>query len=140
MAFGLTGVTGTFQGAMNVTLAPGLRQFVIVFFDDILVYNRSFEEHVQHLRMVFQWLRADKWKLKLSKCSFAQESISYLGHVISAAGLATDPSKIQAIVDWPTPTSVKELRGFLGLAGYYRKFVCNFGIVAKPLTGLLKKD
>jgi len=84
---------------MNVTLAPGLRQFVIVFFDDILVYNQSFEEHVQHLRLVFQWLRADKWKLKLSKCSFAQESISYLGHVISAAGLATDPLKIQAVVD-----------------------------------------
>jgi len=140
MAFGLTSAPGTFQGAMNVTLAPGLRQFVIVFFDDILVYSQSFEEHVQHLRLVFQWLRADQWKLKLSKCSFAQESISYLRHVILAEGLATDPSKIQAVVDWPTPTSVKELRGFLGLAGYYRKFVRNFGIVAKTLTGLLKKD
>jgi len=127
MAFRLIGAPGTFQGAMNVTLAPRLD-------------SQSFEEHVQHLRMVFLWLRADKWKLKLSKCSFAQESISYLGHVISAAGLANDPSKIQAVVDWPTPTSVKELRGFLGLAGYYRKFVRNFGIVAKPLTGLLKKD
>ena len=140
MAFGLTGAPGTFPGAMNVTLAPGLRRFALVFFDDILVYNRTLEEHVHHLCQVLSWLRADQWKLKLSKCKFALQTISYLGHVVSADGLSTDPSKVQAIVDWPTPQSVKELRGFLGLAGYYRKFVKNFGIMAKPLTELLKKD
>lgn len=140
MAFGLTGSPGTFQGAMNVTLAPGLRKFVLVFFDDILVYSKTLEEHIHHLRLVFSWLRDDQWKLKLSKCSFARESIFYLGHVVSATGLSTDPSKVQAVVDWPTPTTLKELRGFLGLASYYSKFVKNFGILAKPLTELLKKD
>jgi hypothetical protein len=125
---------------MNVTLAPDLHKFVLVFFDDILIYNHSLEEHVSHIHQVFQWLRAGQWKLKLSKCSFARESISYLGHVVRAAGLATDASKIKAIVDWPVPTTIKELRGFLGLTGYYRKFVRHFGIIAKPLTNLLKKD
>lgn len=140
MAFGLTGAPGTFQGAMNHTLAGGLRKFVIVFFDDILIYNRSLAEHVSHLRQVFQWLQADSWKLKLSKCTFAQTSIAYLGHVVSAAGVSTDPSKIQAVQDWPRPTSLKELRGFLGLAGYYRKFIKNFALIAKPLSDLLRKD
>ena len=125
---------------MNATLAPGLRRFVIVFFDDILIYSRSYEEHVQHVALVFQWLAAEKWKIKLSKCKFAQRQVSYLGHVISGLGLATDPAKVQAIQDWPTPSSVRDLRGFLGLAGYYRKFVRHFGVIAKPLTDLLKKD
>lgn len=140
MAFGLTGAPGTFQGAMNSTLAAGLRKFVIVFFDDILIYSRTLEEHVVHLHQVLLWLKADCWKLKLSKCMFAQTSIAYLGHVISASGVSTDPSKIQAIKDWPRPTSVKELRGFLGLAGYYRKFLKNFALMAKPLSDLLRKD
>lgn len=141
MAFiGLTGAPGTFQGAMNATLSPGLWKFIVVFFDDILVYNSSLEEHISHLRQVFQWLRANSWKLKLSKCKFACESISYLGHVISATGLSTDPSKVQAVMEWPLPLTVKDLHGFLGLAGYYRKFVKNFGIMAKPFTDLLRKD
>jgi hypothetical protein len=79
----------------------------------------TFESHVEHLKQVFDWLRRDQWKLKKSKCSFAQQSISYLGHVISADGLSTDPTKVRAIVDWPVPTNVRELYGFLGLAGYY---------------------
>lgn len=93
-----------------------------------------------HLKQVFDWLRRDQWKLKQSKCSFAKQSISYLGHVISANGLSTDLAKVRVVADWPTPSSVKELRGFLGLAGYYQKFVRHFGIIAKPLTELLKKD
>jgi hypothetical protein len=114
---------------MNVTLAPSLRKFVLVFFDDILVYGMTLEEHIHHLRLVFQWLRDDQWKLKLSKCSFACESISYLGQVVSAAGLSTDPSKVQAVIEWTTPTTLKELRGLLCLAGYYHKFLKNFGIL-----------
>ena len=104
------------------------------------VYSRSYEEHLVHLAAVFQWLAADNWKIKLSKCTFAQRSVAYLGHIISERGLSTDPAKIQAIMSWPVPRSVKELRGFLGLAGYYRKFIRHFGLIAKPLTELLKKD
>jgi hypothetical protein len=79
---------------MNVTLAPGLRKFVIVFFDDILVYSASYEEHLKHLHLVFDWLNGDKWKLKRSKCTFAQHSMAYLGHIVSGQGVATDPSKV----------------------------------------------
>lgn len=140
MAFSLTGAPGSFQGAMNVTLAPGLHKFVIVFFDDILVYSCTYEEHLGHLAAMFQWLSADSWKIKLSKCKFAQRSFAYLGHVISEKGLSTDPAKIRAIEQWPVPTSVKELRCFLGLAGYYCKFIRHFGLMAKPVTKLLKKD
>jgi hypothetical protein len=116
MAFGLTGALGSFQGAMNCTLALGLCKFVIVFFDDILVYNSSLEKHLNHLKQVLLWLRRDQWKLKLSKCSFAQRSISYLEHVLSADAISTDPTKVHTIQDWPVPTTARQLCGFLGLA------------------------
>ncbi|WVZ90589.1 hypothetical protein U9M48_036876 [Paspalum notatum var. saurae] len=139
MPFGLTGAPGTFQDAMNSTLAPYLRQFVLVFFDDILIYSPSLEDHLHHLRLVFELLAQDSWKVKLSKCEFAQQQIHYLGHVISSQGVSTDPNKVSAIAQWPIPSSVKELRSFLGLVGYYHKFVPHFGIIAQPLTALLKK-
>lgn len=138
MSFGLIGAPNTFQGAMNKTQATAL-ECVIVFFDDILIYSSTFEEHLQHLQQVFELLTQDQWLVKLSKCSFAQESISYLGHVISAQGVGTDPTKVEAIHKWPQPADVKELRNFLGLAGYYRKFVCNFAVIARPLHDLLQK-
>lgn len=109
MVFGLTGAPGTFQGAMNSTLAPSLRRFVIVFFYDILIYSRTLEDHLEHLALVFSWLQADQWKVKLSKCTFAQRSISYLGHIVSDAGVATDPAKVKAITDWPVPANVRAL-------------------------------
>lgn len=139
MAFGLTGAPGTFQEAMNSTLAPYLRKFVLVFFDDILIYSRTFEEHIMHIKLVFELLVKDQWKVKFSKCTFAQKQISYLGYVISEQGVSTDPAKISAISQWPSPTNAKELRSFLGLAGYYRKFVRHFGVISKTLTELLKK-
>lgn len=139
MSFGLTGPPNTFQGTMNSTLHPLLRHYALVFFDDILAYSRTFEEHLDHLRQVFTLLAQDKWLLKLSKCHFAQQSITYLGHVVSSQGLATDPSKIEAIRDWPAPTDIKQLHSFLGMAGYYRKFVQHFAILARPLTDMLKK-
>ena len=105
---------------MNHILAPLLRKCVVVFIDDILIYSKSLEEHITHVEMVFQILQEHNFKVRLSKCTFAQPQLKYLGHIISAAGVATDPSKIKDVINWPTPTSVKELRGFLGLAGYYR--------------------
>ncbi|WVZ73357.1 hypothetical protein U9M48_021672 [Paspalum notatum var. saurae] len=125
MAFGLSGAPATFQGTMNSTLAPLLRKCVLVFFDDILIYSTSLEEHIGHLRMVLELLQQDQWKVKLSKCSFMQNKLTYLGHVISAHGVV--------------PTNVKELRSFLGLAGYYRKFVKHFDVISQPLNALLKK-
>jgi hypothetical protein len=139
MPFGLSGAPATFQGAMNSTLAPLLRKCVLVFFDDILVYSKTWEEHLQHLTQVLQILHKEQWYIKLSKCAFAKQQIAYLGHVISVNGVATDPNKVEAVSSWPTPVNCKELRGFLGLAGYYRKFVKNFGVIARPLTDLLKK-
>lgn len=139
MAFGLTGAPNTFQGAMNSTLKPLLRKCVLVFFDDILIYSATWEEHIQYLQQVFTLLSNDKWQIKLSKCTFGQQSVSYLGHVVSQSGVATDPSKIDSIQLWPEPKDVKQLRSFLGLAGYYRKFVRHFAVMAWPLTDLLKK-
>jgi hypothetical protein len=137
--FGLTGAPHTFQRAMNSTLAPLLRKSVLVFFDDILVYSQSYADHLEHLEQVLRILQQNQWRVKLSKCSFAQRTISYLRYVISEQGVATCPDKIQAVAEWSQPQSVKELRSFLGLAGYYRKFVKQFGIIAWPLTKLLRK-
>lgn len=139
MAFGLSGAPVTFLKAMNTTLHPLLRKCVLVFFDDILIFSKTKEEHVVYLRVVLELLRRDKWQVKMSKCSFLQRQLRYLGHVISEAGVATDPDKITAIQQWSVPQSIKDLRSFLGLAGHYRRFVKHFGIIARPLTDLLKK-
>lgn len=139
MAFGLSGAPATFQHAMNASLAPVLRKCALVFFDDILIYSKTYQEHLEHLATVLKILQNDKWQVKLSKCAFAQQRVAYLGHVISSAGVATDDSKIQTIKDWPTPTTLKELRGFLGLSGYYRKFIKHYAVLSQPLSALLKK-
>lgn len=138
MAFELTGAPNSFQGAMNSTLHPLLRKCVLVFFNDVLIYSSTYEEHLQDLEQVFALLSKDQWLVKLSKCWFAQQSIAYLGHMVSAHGVSTDPTKIEAVSSWPIPKDTKELRSFLGLAGYYRKFVQHFAITARPLTDLLK--
>jgi hypothetical protein len=98
MAFGLTGAPATFLKAMNITLGPLLRKCVLVFFDDILIFSRTLEEHVEHVRLVLQLLQRDKWQVKLSKCVFAQRQLRYLGHIISAHGVATDPEKVKAVL------------------------------------------
>jgi len=124
---------------MNYVWAPLLRKGV-VFIDDILVYASTWDSHLQILHQVFQLLQQHGIRIKLSKCSFVQQQLKYLGHIISGDGVATDPKKIQDVQQWPVPTNVKDVRGFLGLAGYYRKFVQHFGAIAKPLTELLKKS
>jgi hypothetical protein len=116
MAFRLSGAPGTFLKAMNTTLAPLLRRCALVFFDDILVYSKTLEEHLLHLRTVFELLWQDHWLVKPSKCVFGQRQLRYLGHIISEFGVATDPTKVSAVLHWSTPRSVKELRSFLGLA------------------------
>lgn len=140
MPFGLTNVPSTFQALMNDILKPYLRKFVLVFFDDILVYSSSWADHLQHVRAVFDVLRANQLAIKRSKCSFGESSVAYLGHVIAANGVAMDRSKVTAVVAWPRPRTVKALRGFLGLTGYYCKFVQGYGAVAAPLTSLLKNE
>lgn len=139
MPYGLTGAPATFQAITNHILAPLLRKCVVVFIDDILIYNKTYEEHLQHVKRVFELLEEHQFKVRLSRCSFAKQQLNYLGHVLSAEGIATDPSKIAIVQKWPTPSSVKELRSFLGMAGYYKRFVKDFGLLAKPLTTLLKK-
>lgn len=113
----LTNAPTTFQCVMNQLLQPFLRKFVPVFLDDILIYSDSMEEHLIHLDQVLNILRKNQLYLKASKCTFAQDSLEYLGHITSVRGVSTDPSKIQAMLHWPVPTSMTEFRAFLGLKG-----------------------
>lgn len=113
MPFGLTNATATFQHLMNDIFRPFLRKFVLVFFDDILIYSKSWQEHLCHLQEVFKVLQHYQLYLKRSKCSLGQRSVEYLGHIVFANGVAADPSKLQAIQDWPNPKNIKALRGFL---------------------------
>ncbi|PNX96205.1 Ty3/gypsy retrotransposon protein, partial [Trifolium pratense] len=138
MPFGLTNAPSTFQSAMNDLLRPYLRRFVLVFFDDILIYSRCLTDHLHHLRLILDLLSSNQFFAKFSKCAFAVEKVDYLGHVISSNGVTPDPEKIQAILDWPRPRSLTTLRGFLGLTGFYRRFVRHYASLAAPLTDLLR--
>lgn len=139
MPFGLCNAPSTFQAAMNNIFRRYLRQFLLVFFDDILIYSPTWEQHLPHLDKTFKILENYQFYLKPSKSSFGQQKVEYLGHIVSANGVQVDAIKIQAIQSWPTPTTVTGLRGFLGLTGYYRKFVQDYSIIAAPLTILLRK-
>ncbi|WZZ63529.1 hypothetical protein YC2023_074899 [Brassica napus] len=136
MPFGLTNAPAAFMRLMNEVFHDYLDMFVIIFIDDILVYSRSKEEHKEHLRLVMDRLRNQKLFAKFSKCLFWKREIGFLGHIVSGEGVAADLEKVQAIREWPRPTTVTEVRSFLGLAGYYWKFVKDFSSIAKPLTKL----
>jgi hypothetical protein len=125
---------------MNDVFRSLLRKSVIVFFDDILVYSDSEETYLSHLEQVFMILKEHQFFLKASKCAFVQSKVDYLGHVVADGIVAPDPTKVQAIVEWPSPKNLKALRGFLGLSGYHRKFIKGYASIAQPLTTLLKKD
>jgi hypothetical protein len=134
MPFGLS------NALMNDILSPYLCRFVLVFFDDILIYSSSWAEHLQHMAIIFNELRAHRLHLKRSKCLFGMTSVAYLGHVISAEGVAMDADKVAAVAAWPPPQSPRALCGFLGLAGYYRKYIRDFSLIAAPLMRLLCHD
>ena len=116
-----------------------LDKFVIVFIDDILIYSRSIKDHEQHLRMVLEILRQNQLYAKFTKCEFWLEKVHFLGHVVSKEGISVDPVKIEAVSAWSAPKNVSEIRSFLGLAGYYRRFVEGFSKIAAPLTALTMK-
>ncbi|CAM8978888.1 unnamed protein product [Rhodiola kirilowii] len=140
MPFGLTNAPATFQAAMNNMLRPMLRRFVLVFMDDILIYSATWAEHLEHIKEVFTVLSQHAFVVKASKCEMAQRRIHYMGHIIREGGMEVDPDKIQAVQQWKLPTTLKALRGFLGLTGYYRRFVRHYALLAAPLTQLLRKD
>jgi len=139
MSFGLTNAPAYFIYLMNSVFMPELDKFIVVFIDDILIYSKNKKEHEQHLRIVLQRLRDHQLYAKFSKCEFWLNSVKFLGHTISSEGISVDPSKVQEVMDWKPPTSVHQIRSFLGLAGYYRRFIPDFSRIAKPMTELLKK-
>jgi hypothetical protein len=126
MSFGLTNAPAYFMYLMNKVFMEYLDKFVVVFIDDILVYSRSEEEHKEHLRLTLQKLLENRLYTKLSKCEFWMKQVAFLGHIISKGGISVDPSKVQDVLSWKAPTSVGNIRSFLGLSGYYRRFLERF--------------
>jgi hypothetical protein len=138
--FGLCNAPSTFKCLMNKLLKPYLRNFFLVFFDDILIYIRPQDSHIIHMEKVLHLLQENQLFIKNTKCSFGSIEVEYLGHIVSRYGVKVDPKNIQAMQEWSHPTTLKHLRGFLGLNGYYKKFFNHYGKIAKPLTNLLKKN
>ncbi|KAD6795677.1 hypothetical protein E3N88_06573 [Mikania micrantha] len=126
MSFGLTNAPAVFMDLMNRVCRPYLDKFVIVFIDDILIYSRSQHEHAQHLKLILELLAREKLYAKFSKCEFWLREVQFLGHVVNQNGIQVDPSKIKAVEEWETPRTPTEIRQFLGLTGYYRRFIKNF--------------
>ncbi|XP_042404634.1 uncharacterized mitochondrial protein AtMg00860-like [Zingiber officinale] len=140
MPFGVTNAPALFMELMNRVFSEYLDKFVIVFIDDIVIYSKTQEEHAEHLSITLQILRERQLYAKFSKCEFWLDQVSFLGHVISKDGIIVDPSKIEAVSNWNRPKNASEIRSFLGLAGYYRKFVEGFSRIAAPMTALTKKN
>src|SRR3954454_8225026 len=140
MSFGLTNAPAYFMAMMNKVFMEYLDKFVVVFIDDILIYSKDEAKHERHLRLIMEKLREHKLYAKFSKCEFWLDSVGFLGHIVSAEGVAVDPSKVAAVTEWESPKNAGEIRSFLGLAGYYGRFIENFSKIARPMTTQLKKD
>ncbi|GJV50345.1 putative reverse transcriptase domain-containing protein [Tanacetum coccineum] len=140
MPFGLTNAPTVFMDLMNHVCKPYLDKFVIVVIDDILIYSRNEKEHEEHLKTILELLRKEELYAKFSKCEFWIHTVKFLGHVIDSSGIHVDPTKIEAVKNWASPTTPLEIRQFLGLAGYYRRFIEGFSKIAKPMTELTQKD
>jgi hypothetical protein len=139
MSFGLTNAPAYFMNLMNKVFMEYLDRFVVVFINDILIYSRNESDHEQHLRLVLQKLRDNQLYAKYSKCEFWIGEVPFLGHIISNRGISVDPAKVKEIVAWSIPTTVAEIRSFLGHVGYYRRFIEGFSKIAKPMTSLMEK-
>ena len=140
MPFGLTNTPSTFQSLMNYIFNPFLKKIVLVFFDDILIYKISWEEHMQDVDKVLQLLEEKQCYEKPSNCSFVVQEVEYLGHIVSHEGVKVDPNKIKDTREWKIPKTLKKLRVFLGLTTYYHKFVNNYGKIVAHITTLLNKE
>ena len=136
LPFGLSNAPAIFQRLINDVLRDLINVFVVVYLDDILVYSKSPEEHVKHVRIVLQRLLENRLFVKAEKCVFHTESVEFLGHVVEKGRVSSDPKKVQAVTEWPTPQSRAELQRFLGFANFYRKFIRNYSSIASPLCAL----
>ncbi|GJR20134.1 putative reverse transcriptase domain-containing protein [Tanacetum coccineum] len=140
MPFGLTNTPAVFMDLMNRVCKPYLDKFVIVFIDDILIYSRNKKDHEEHLKLILELLKKEELYTKFSKCEFWIPKAQFLGHVIDIKGIHVDPAKIESIKDWASPKNATEIRQFLGLAGYYRRFIKGFSKITKPMTKLTQKN
>jgi hypothetical protein len=140
MPFGFCNTPATFQRLMDTVLRDILWQYIVVYIDDINIASKTFEEHLEHLGQVFKWLENAGLKLSPEKCFFFKEELPFLGHVVSRKGINTNPEKLRIIEEFPIPRDLMQLRGFIALASYYRRFVKGFSSIAEPLNRLLKKD
>jgi hypothetical protein len=139
MPFGLTNAPAVFMDLMNRVSKPYLDKFVIVFIDDILIYSRNEKEHTEHLTTILELLKKEQLYAKFSKCDFWIRTVQFLGHIVNSQGIHVDPAKIEAVKDWASTTNPTEICQFLGLAGYYRRFIEGFSKISKPLTELTQK-
>ncbi|XP_062103509.1 uncharacterized mitochondrial protein AtMg00860-like [Humulus lupulus] len=140
MSFGLTNAPATFMDLMNKVFKVYLDKFVIVIIDDILIYSKTEEDHEDHLRKTLQRLKEQQLYAKLTKCEFWVEKVAFLCHIVTKDGVAVNPVKVEAVKDWPKPKNATDVRSFLGLAGYYRRFVEGFSKLTMPLTNLTRKQ
>ena len=139
MLLGLTNAPNTFMRLMNHVLRAFLRKFVVIYFDDILIYRKSMEEHVNHLKYILEVLKKEKLFSNFKKCSFCKAKVKFLGYVVGVNGIEVDEEKVKEIKKWPTPKTISEVRSFHGLTSFYRRFIKDFSTIVAPHTEVIKK-